>query len=624
MKKASPKSGSSRRQFIGGAAAAVTLSARGGEALPLVDPIQAAAPTPALASAGPRAPLDLTTLRVAQTVSGLRQTDEALTKALPLVTRYRSHAEAFRGIPVATTVEPAFSFDPRRGRKVRTASKAAAPRSAARPRAPLSAVAAPSSPLEIAFASTEQLQSWLRAGRVSSEELMKLSLDRLIQHNPTLTCVVTLADLRGVDEAKKADAERRGPSASLSGLHGIPYGAKDIIDSAGIRTLWGARPYRDRPVPTTDATSLGRLASTGACLAAKLSTGELAIGDSWGGEPQFQDGRPLSGAREGIKTRKTKNPWDPTTGSSGSSAGPASAVAAGLVPFALGTETGGSVISPASTCGVVGLRPTYGRVPRHGVMTLRWTLDKVGVLARSVTDCGLALQAIHGPDGFDGTVTDTPFIWNANSSRPSQLKLGIIESELFQPPVDASEKDRARFALSRAVFEAAVEVYRKLGFLIVPIELPDFPSDGLYAIHNAEAGAMFDDITRNAEIDTLEGQGPSDRSTQLRASRFISAVDYLRAQRVRTLMLDATDAMFDKVDVFLAPPSSDSLNITNLTGHPAIALPAGFIKSDTGIEMPQSIMLTGRIDDEATLLDAALAFERETPWHARRPPLYSA
>ncbi|MEO5763479.1 MAG: amidase, partial [Vicinamibacteria bacterium] len=569
MKK-TPTSGSSRRQFIGGAAAAVTLSARGSESASSVEPIQATALTPVSQALGPPAPLDLTTLRVAQTVSGLRQTDEALTKALPLVTRYRSHAEAFRGTPVATTVEPAFSFDPRRGRKIRTASKGTVVRPAARPRT--AAIAAPTSPLEIAFASAERLQSWLRAGHVSSGELMKLSLDRLTQHSATLTCVVTLADQRGVEEAKKADALRRGGSTSLSGLHGIPYGAKDIIDSAGIRTLWGARPYRDRPVPTVDATSLGRLTATGACLAAKLSTGELAIGDSWGGEPQYQDGRPLSGTREGIKTRKTKNPWDPTTGSSGSSAGPASAVAAGLVPFALGTETGGSVISPASTCGVVGLRPSYGRVPRHGVMTLRWTLDKVGVLARSVTDCGLALQAIHGPDGFDGTVTDTPFIWNANNSRPSRLKLGIIESELFRPPDDASEKDRARFALSRAVFEAAVEVYRKLGFDILPIELPDFPSGQLYAIHNAEAGAMFDDITRSAEIDTLEGQGPSDRSTQLRASRFISAVDYLRAQRVRTLMLDATEAMFDKVDVFLAPPSSDSLNITNLTGHPAIAL----------------------------------------------------
>jgi Asp-tRNA(Asn)/Glu-tRNA(Gln) amidotransferase A subunit family amidase len=256
-------------------------------------------------------------------------------------------------------------------------------------------------------------------------------------------------------------------------------------------------------------------------------------------------------------------------------------------------------------------------------MTLRWTLDKVGVLARSVVDCGAALHAIHGPDGFDGTVTTTPFSWTAATSRAGKLRLGIVESELFTPPENASEKERAAFAERRIVFEAAVETYRRLGYEIVAIALPNFNGAALYAIHNAEAGAMFDEITRNGSIDELEGQGPNDRSSQLRASRFISAVDYLRAQRVRTLMTDAMEQLFDRVDLFLAPPSSESLNMTNLTGHPAIALPAGFVKGDTGLDMPQNIMLTGRIDDEATLLDAALAFERETPWHERRPAAFS-
>jgi Asp-tRNA(Asn)/Glu-tRNA(Gln) amidotransferase A subunit family amidase len=199
----------------------------------------------------------------------------------------------------------------------------------------------------------------------------------------------------------------------------------------------------------------------------------------------------------------------------------------------------------------------------------------------------------------------------------------VIESEVFAPDPNADEKARARFALTRPVFEAAIEVYRAAGFEIVPIALPPFPAAALYAIHSAEAGAMFDEITRSGAIDELEGQGPNDRSSQLRASRFIPAVDYIRAQRVRSMMIRAVEQLFERVDLFLAPPSSDSVNMTNLTGHPALVLPAGFVKSETGIDLPQNIMLTGRLDDEATLLDAGLAFERETPWHTKRPPLFS-
>ncbi len=616
MKKSRDTRGPSRRGFIGAGVAALaapTLAHGAPQAL------GSSTQAPPAASTG----IDVPTLRTAQTVAGVQQTDEALGKAASLVTRYRAHIETLRSVDVPTDVEPAFSFNPRRTRSARPEVKAAAP-ALPRPSKPSARPGAPATKTEIAFASVSDLRAWLDAGHVSSEQLVQLSLDRLQQHDAALSCVVTLADTRALAEAKRADAERRtgGPRGPL---HGIPYGAKDLFDSAGIRTLWGARPYRNRPVPTADATAIKRLETAGACLTAKLSTGELAIGDAWSGEPQFQDGRPLSGTPEGIKGRKTKNPWDPTTGASGSSAGPAAAVAAGLVPFALGTETGGSIVSPASTCGVVGLRPTYGRVSRHGVMTLRWTLDKAGVIARSVADCGAVLQAIHGPDGLDGSVTSAPFTWTPPAAGGvRRLRLGVVESELFELPSSASEKERTAFAAARPVFEAAVEVYRKLGLEIVPVTLPPFPAAALYAIHNAEAGAMFDDITRSAAIDELEGQGPNDRSTQLRASRFIPAVDYLRAQRVRTLMIAAVEQLFDRIDLLLAPPSSDSVNMTNLTGHPALVLPAGFVKSETGIEMPQNIMLTGRLDDEATLLDAGLAFERETPWHTRRPPLFSA
>ena len=611
MKKTRDSRHTSRRGFIGAGVAALAAPSLTG-ARPAVP-----AQTPPEAATG----IDLPTLRTAQSVAGVQQSDEALGKAAALVTRYRAHIETLRGVPIPTDVEPAFSFNPRRTRAVTADSKAASSTPPPAPKKPAK-TAAPTSKADIAFAPVSDLRAWLDAGQVSSEELIRLSLDRLQRHDGALSCVVTLSDERSLAEAKRADADRRsGRPAGF--LHGVPYGAKDLFDSASIRTLWGARPYRDRPVPTADATAIARLKTAGACLTAKLSTGELAIGDAWSGEPQFQDGRPLEGTGDGIKGRKTKNPWDPTTGASGSSAGPAAAVAAGLVPFALGTETGGSIVSPASTCGVVGLRPTYGRVSRHGVMTLRWTLDKAGVIARSVEDCGAVLQAIHGPDGLDGSVTRTPFAWTpALNPRARRIRLGVVESELFEPAANAIEKDRAAFALARPVFEAAVDVYRKLGFEVVPVVLPPFPAAALYAIHSAEAGAMFDEITRTGAIDELEGQGPNDRSSQLRASRFIPAVDYIRAQRVRTLMIDAVERLFERIDVFLAPPSSDSVNMTNLTGHPALVLPGGFVKSETGIDMPQNLMLTGRLDDEATLLDAGLAFERETPWHTWRPPLF--
>ncbi len=600
----------SRRGFIGRAAAVLaapgSLSA-GGE-------IQAAGPSPAAPG------IDLTTLRIAQTVAGMQQSDEALTKAAGLVTRYRGHIETLRSVDVPTEVEPAFSFDPRRGRRSAPANSGPAKQAAPTARSPKPAP--PTSEGDIAYATTSTLRAWLDSGQVGSEQLVRLSLDRLKRHDAALSCVVTLSDERALAEASAADARRPGRQRRPP-LHGIPYGAKDLFDSAGIRTLWGARPYRNRPVPVADSTAIARLTAGGSCLTAKLATGELAIGDVWAGEPAFQDGRPLSGESRGFVGQKTRNPWDPTKGASGSSAGPAAAVAAGLVPFALATETGGSIVSPASTCGVVGLRPTYGRVSRHGVMTLRWTLDKVGVMARSVSDCGAALQAIYGPDGLDGSVSEAPFTWNPENARTRpRLRLGVVEGELFEADPSGSKEERAGFERSRPVFEAALEVYRKAGFEIVPIVLPPFPAASLYAIHNAEAGAMFDDITRSGAVDELEGQGPNDRSTQLRASRFIPAVDYLRAQRVRTLMIAAVEQLFERVDVFLAPPSSDSVNMTNLTGHPALVLPAGFVKSETGIDMPQNIMLTGRLDDEATLLDAGLAFERETPWRLRRPPLF--
>jgi Asp-tRNA(Asn)/Glu-tRNA(Gln) amidotransferase A subunit family amidase len=417
-------------------------------------------------------------------------------------------------------------------------------------------------------------------------------LARLKRFDARLECVITLTEPLALEQAARADAElkagrTRGP------LHGVPYGIKDLFATQGIRTTWGAKPYADQ-VFDYDSTVVERLREAGAVLVAKLTTGELAVGDLWFGG-------------------RTRNPWNPDTGSSGSSAGPAAAVAAGLVGFAIGTETGGSIVSPASTCGAAGLRPTYGRVSRHGVMTLRWTLDKVGPIARTVEDCALALAAIYGPDGRDETVADLPFSW-APSARLEGVRLGYVAREFEEPADNASADERARWPSRRAALEAALDVFRGAGAQLEPIALPDLPAQSLYSILNAEAGAMFDDLVRSGRVRELAGTAAHHRANQLRASRYIPAVEYIRAQRVRTLLVARMNALFESIDAFLAPPSSASVTITNLTGHPAAVLKSGFVDG-----MPEAVMVTGRLYDEATVLQVAHAYERATPWRNRHP-----
>jgi Asp-tRNA(Asn)/Glu-tRNA(Gln) amidotransferase A subunit family amidase len=317
-------------------------------------------------------------------------------------------------------------------------------------------------------------------------------------------------------------------------------------------------------------------------LLGKLATGELAIGDLW-----FRG--------------RTRNPWNPERGSSGSSAGPASATAAGLVGFAIGTETNGSIVSPASTCGVVGLRPTYGRISRYGCMTLRWTLDKVGVLARSTADTAFVLTALHGPDGHDDTVQNSPFAWDGRHEAKG-LRIGYVEREF-------SGSGGAAAALT-----AALDVYRKAGATLTPVTLPGSPANAIYALLNAEAGAMFDELVRSGGINELADTTVNGRANQLRAARFIPAVDYIRAQRARTLLLRQMNQLFDTVDVVLTSTSSDAVVMANLTGHPAITVPAGFVDG-----LPVGLLLTGPLLREDRVLRAAMAFESATDWHARRP-----
>jgi Asp-tRNA(Asn)/Glu-tRNA(Gln) amidotransferase A subunit family amidase len=447
---------------------------------------------------------------------------------------------------------------------------------------------------DLAFESVASLGARLRAKQVTSMELTSMYLERLKRADSTLFCVVTFTEALAREQAAQADTEiragrYRGP------LHGIPYGIKDLFAAKGILTTWGAKPYATQ-VFDYDSTAVTRMRDAGAVLVAKLSTGELAVGDLW------------------FRAR-TRNPWNPARGSSGSSAGPASAASAGLVGFAVGTETGGSIISPASTCGAVGLRPTYGRISRHGCMTLRWTLDKVGALTRTVGDAAAVLEALHGPDGIDDAVADVPFSWNGSRS-VTGMRIGYIEREFAAAP-----------PAQKALFDAAFDIYRKAGATLVPIAMPDLPSNALYAILNAEAGAMFDELVRTGAINEMADKGVNGRANQLRASRFIPAVDYIRAQRVRTTLLKEMNALFagaaassavapdaDNIQAFLAPATSDSVTTCNLTGHPAITVPAGFVDG-----LPIGLMVTGPLYKEERVLQVAAAFEAASAWHTKHP-----
>jgi len=460
---------------------------------------------------------------------------------------------------------------------------------------------------DLAFATVPQLAHALRTKSVSSVELTKMYLGRLKKYGPKLLCVVTLTEDLALQQAEDADKELkrgiyRGP------LHGIPWGAKDLFSTKGIKTTFGAEPYRDQMIDY-DATVVERLREAGAVLVAKLSMGALAQGPKWFG---------------GV----TRNPWVPDEdrlGSSGSSAGPASATAAGLVGFSIGTETLGSIVSPSSRCGVTGLRPTYGRVSRYGAMGLSWTMDKIGPICRGVEDCALVLDTVYGPDGRDMTVGNVHFNWNSNS-RLSSLRIGYLKTEFeTTPPPNATASQQALTAKRNAMYKEALDVLTKAGANLTPIELPKFPTQNIRYILTAEAATAFDDITRDGRVNQLSGQDAGDWPNTFRTNRFVPAVEYLRAQRARVLLMREMDKLMSQWDVFVSPaPGSASLTITNLTGHPAVCLPCGFLdipgpNNGPVQHLPQAIMFTGGLYDEASPLRVALAFEKATAWHTMHP-----
>lgn len=517
-------------------------------------------------------------LHTAESLIGIELTDAEEAMALPGVNRNRASYDALRKIEVPLDTEPAIAFHPALpGKKFNTRP--------AKFRLSKQEIPAYNSLEDVAFFTAAQLAELIRARRVSPVALTKMYITRLKRYGPKLNCIVTLTEDLALKQAQDAEEEikrgkYRGP------LHGIPWGAKDLFATKGIPTTWGAEPYRNQVIDY-DAAVVERLREAGAVLVAKLSMGALAQGGRWFG---------------GM----TRNPWqvdEDRLGSSGSSAGPASATAAGLVGFSIGTETLGSIVSPSSRCGVVGLRPTYGRVSRYGAMGLSWTMDKIGPICRGVEDCAAALAAIYGPDERDITVEDVPFNWSPDAQL-SKMRIGYLKAEFEQ----GDDKQKA-------LYKEALDSLKAAGAKLEPIELPSFQTQALRIILVAEAATAFDDITRDRQINQLSGQSPNDWPNTFRTSRFIPAVEYLRAQRARTLLMREMDKLMSKWDVFVSPaPGSASLLITNLTGHPAVCVPCGFIDG-----LPRSIMFTGGLYDEAAPLKVALAFEQATKWHTMHP-----
>jgi Asp-tRNA(Asn)/Glu-tRNA(Gln) amidotransferase A subunit family amidase len=437
---------------------------------------------------------------------------------------------------------------------------------------------------DLAFYPVTALAQLIRSRKITSVELTNLYLDRLKKYGPRLECVITLTDELALKQAKKAD-EEIGAGRYRGPLHGIPWGAKDLLATKGIRTTWGAMPYKDQIIDK-DSTVVKRLEEAGAVLVAKLTMGALAMGDVWYGG-------------------KTKNPWNLEQGSSGSSAGPAAATSAGLVAFAIGTETLGSIVSPATRCGVTGLRPSYGRVSRYGSMALSWSMDKIGPICRTVEDCALVFHAIYGPDGKDLTIINAPFGWDPSSDL-HQIRVGYL-TKAFEQKSRTKEND-----------QATLETMRSLGIELIPFELPEFPARAISFILSAEAAASFDEMTRSGEDDLLVRQGQGAWPNTFRQARFIPAVEYIQANRLRTLLMQKMADQMKEIDVFVTPSyGGNSLLITNLTGHPTVVVPNGF--DDKG--NPTSISFTGSLFEEAKALRVAKAYQDATDFHLKHPSL---
>jgi Asp-tRNA(Asn)/Glu-tRNA(Gln) amidotransferase A subunit family amidase len=507
-------------------------------------------------------------VKQAEWVAGLNLNDEQRKTVVSGLERTIRDLESLRAVKLSNAVAPALTFSPAPWLSVNCEGRG-------KVESPAPAkVKKPESEDDLAFLPITSLAALLRSKQVTSLELTKLYLERLKKFNPALRCVVNFTEELALQQAAAADREiaagrYRGP------LHGIPWGAKDLIAYPGTRTTWGASPYKEQTIDMK-ATVAKRLEDAGAVMVAKLTLGALAMGDRWFG---------------GM----TRNPWNPKRGSSGSSAGPASATAAGCIGYAIGSETLGSIVSPCRECGTTGLRPTFGRVSRHGCMALSWSMDKIGPICRSVEDCALVFGAIHGFDGLDAAAVDRPFDWPCPRALKS-LKVGYFEGNTA-----ADKRDD-------------LKVLRELGVTLVPIKLPaKYPVNALRLILDVEAATAFDELAR----DSADPEGLNLWLPTFRRGQFVPAVEYLRANRIRTLLMQEMDEIMKQVDLYVG---GFDLVVCNLTGHPTVVLPTGFRKQGE-TEMPYSITFTGRLYRESELLAVAHAYQQATGHHLKRPAM---
>ena len=516
-------------------------------------------------------------VRKAEKLIGMNFTESETDSMLPLLVDQLKNIENMRKIDLPNSIPPAYNFNPiplgvtiKKGPSSFSTSD-------------YSKTLLPSNLDELKYYSIGQLAYLIRTKKISSVALTKFYMQRLKKFADELHCVITFTDSLAMQSARKADAEIA--SGKYRGmLHGIPYGLKDMYSTKNYVTTFGAAPYKDQLI-NEDATVVKKLNEAGAVLIAKLSLGELAMDDIWFG---------------GM----TRNPWDTTRGSSGSSAGPAATVSAGLVPFAIGSETWGSIISPSTFCGVTGLRPTFGRVSRSGAMALSWTMDKVGPLCRNTEDCAIVLKAIAGSDGKDEAAIDAAFNYSPTINMKG-IKIGYFKSDF--------DGDTA---INKSFNEAAMQQLSKMGAKLIPLDLPKLPVNDMSILLICEAASAFDELTLSNRDDLLAQQTKYRWPNYFRAAHFFPATEYIRANRLRHKLVQEMNAIMKQVDLCIAPSlSGDNLLVTNLTGHPSVVVPNGFWDSKT----PTSIVFIGQLFDEGKMLSVAKKYQDATRFHLEHP-----
>lgn len=617
----------SRRRFLAACSAAGIVNPLLPGVLLALASQSSAAQTPGKSAPASAIEISPEMLDAAAAIAGISLTAEQKIMMLAGLKSQRDSVGAIRELDIPNSVAPAFVFDPVPPGMVLDGARRPTRMSPA-PHMPLEVRTATGGVRELerlCFLSVRELAELVKTRKVSSTELTKMYLGRLKRLDASLHCVITLTEERALKQASAADTEiaagkYRGP------LHGIPWGAKDLLAVKGYPTTWGAGGFEQQHFEE-NAEVVKRLDAAGAVLIAKLSMGALAQGDLWGSKEH-----PM----------RTRNPWNLQQGSSGSSAGAASAAAAGCVGFAIGTETLGSISSPSTRCGVTGLRPTFGLVPRTGAMALSWSMDKIGPICRSVEDCALVLSAIYGPDGHDLAVQNAAFNWDASFNWKT-LRIGYLKTA-FDPnadplPVNATDPQKAAFqrgAYDATYLTAALAALQKMGVTPIPLEMPKFPFGDITPVLEAEAAAAFDDLTRSGRDALLAGQLTFDWPNQFRMARFYSAVDYIQAMRARTLAIAEMAKLFSHVDVIVTPSQGTQLVATNLTGHPAIIVPNGIRGDDApkpasdedgslqntgGPGTTVSLTFLGALYSEARLAAFARAYQDATGFHRLHPKL---